>query len=122
MPVAKLRHFAINADDMDRAKGFYHAVFGWAFEPWGPPGFLQIDGPGVGGALHGRREIEGHAMPGLEITFGVEDIRETVKAIEAAGGEIIMPVFHIPTVGRLIYFKDTEGNIAGAMQYDEHGA
>jgi predicted enzyme related to lactoylglutathione lyase len=30
-----------------------------------------------------------------------------------------MPPFHIEGVGRLIFFKDTEGNIAGAMQYEE---
>ena len=31
--------FAINADDVPRARQFYTAVFGWNFEPWGPPGF-----------------------------------------------------------------------------------
>ena len=30
-----------------------------------------------------------------------------------------MPKFHIPTVGTLIFFEDTEGNVVGAMQYDE---
>jgi len=29
-----------------------------------------------------------------------------------------MPKFEIPTVGTLIYFEDTEGNIVGAMQYE----
>jgi hypothetical protein len=36
---AKLRHVAINADDVQRARRFYEAVFGWRFEPWGPPNF-----------------------------------------------------------------------------------
>jgi hypothetical protein len=30
-----------------------------------------------------------------------------------------MPAFHIETVGHLIFFQDTEGNIAGAMQYEQ---
>ncbi len=30
-----------------------------------------------------------------------------------------MPKFHIPTVATLIFFEDTEGNVVGAMQYDE---
>ena len=34
--------FAINADDVPRARQFYSAVFGWKFEPWGPPGFYLI--------------------------------------------------------------------------------
>ena len=37
-------------DDVDRARRFYEAVFGWEFEPWGPPGFYLIltDQPGKG--------------------------------------------------------------------------
>ena len=38
---ATLRHFAINADDVQRAKAFYEKVFGWAFNPWGPPNFYR---------------------------------------------------------------------------------
>ena len=38
---ATLRHFAINADDVPRAKRFYEEAFGWTFTPWGPPGFYQ---------------------------------------------------------------------------------
>ncbi len=32
-----IRHFAIHADDVERARNFYAAVFDWRFEPWGPP-------------------------------------------------------------------------------------
>ena len=34
---ANLAAFAIHVDDVDRARAFYEAVFGWVFEPWGPP-------------------------------------------------------------------------------------
>lgn len=115
-----LRHFAINADDVSRARSFYEAVFGWRFTPWGPPGFYQIQGSGKGhrGALQGRRDIGGQKMPGMEITFGVEDIAATIAAIEANGGRVIMPPFRIEGVGELIFFQDTEGNVAGAMHYE----
>jgi uncharacterized protein len=115
-----LRHFAINADDLPRARGFYETVFGWTFKPWGPPDFYQTQDSGDAhwGALQARREVGGKAMPGFELTFGVDDIEETVAAIEAAGGKILMPPFHIHTVGHLVWFEDTEGNIAGAMQYE----
>lgn len=115
-----LRHFAINADDVGRAKAFYETVFGWTFTPWGPPDFYQTRSTGDGhlGALQGRRDIGGQKMPGMEITFGVEDIKATLAAIEAAGGRVIMAPFRIEGVGELIFFQDTEGNIAGAMQYE----
>lgn len=117
---AHLRHFSINADDVERGRRFYEAVFGMTFQPWGPPGFYVSDdtGGGVGGAIQGRRTIGGNPMPGLEITFAVDDIPATVAAIEANGGQIIMPPSVIETVGELIYFKDSEGNIAGAMKYE----
>jgi len=118
MPAA-FRHFAINADDVPRAQVFYEKVFGWSFQPWGPPNFFQIEGagPGVIGALQGRREIAG-PMPGVEVTMGVADIQATVAAVEASGGRVIMPPFRIPGVGELIFFEDTEGNRLGAMQYE----
>lgn len=117
---ATLRHFAINADDVPRARAFYEQVFGWSFTPWGPPGFYQVRDAGKGflGALQGRREVGDQRMPGMEITFGVDDIQATIAAIEAAGGTILMPPFRIEGVGELTFFRDTEGNIAGAMQYE----
>jgi predicted enzyme related to lactoylglutathione lyase len=115
-----LRHFAINADDLPRARAFYADVFGWTFRPWGPPDFFQVTGAGDGarGALQARRTVDGRAMPGFEVTFAVDDIDATTAAIEAAGGKVLMPAFHIEGVGHLIWFQDTEGNIAGAMQYE----
>jgi len=116
---ASLRHFSINADDVQRAKDFYSAVFGWEFQPWGPPDFYLIAGAGVGGALQGRREIKpGARMLGFEVTMAVDDIDATIAAVEAAGGKILMRPAHIETVGTLIYFEDTEGNMVGAMKYD----
>lgn len=116
---APIRHFAVNADDVPRAKAFYEGVFGWVFEPWGPPGFYQIKDVGVSGALHGRRElVPGARMLGFEATIGVEDIQATLAAVEAGGGRIVMPPYRIEGVGELIYFEDTEGNLVGAMKYD----
>jgi len=120
-----VKHFAINADDVPRARAFYERAFGWQFTPWGPPGFYLIrtgtkDDPGLHGALQGRREIvAGKPMFGFECTIGVDSIDETIAAIEKNGGKIVMPKFEIPTVGTLIFFEDTEGTMVGAMQYDE---
>jgi predicted enzyme related to lactoylglutathione lyase len=118
---APLRHFAINADDVQRAKRFYEAVFGWTFDPWGPPDFYQIKtaGQGVLGALQGRRELEpGATMRGFEATMGVEDLAATLAAIEANGGSVVMGPVRLEGVGELAFFKDPEGNFVGAMQYE----
>ena len=73
-----LSHFAINADDLPRARRFYEKVFGWQFEPWGPPGFYLLhtgtpQNPGIQGALQQRRDLlPGQRMTGYECTIGVE--------------------------------------------------
>jgi predicted enzyme related to lactoylglutathione lyase len=119
-----LAHFAINADDVDRARRFYERVFGWRFEPWGPPGFLQIftggeRAPGVRGALQKRRElVAGQRTIGYECSIAVADVDAVAAAVVANGGTILIPRVLIPTVGYLIFFRDPEGNVAGAMQYD----
>jgi predicted enzyme related to lactoylglutathione lyase len=115
----RLRHFSINSDDVARGRRFYEAVFGLTFEPWGPPGFYisEDTGGGVSAAVQGRHTIGGEAMPGITVTFSVDDIASTVAAIEANGGTVIMPPAVIEGVGELVYFKDSEGNIAGAMKY-----
>jgi predicted enzyme related to lactoylglutathione lyase len=112
-------HFAINCNDVERARTFYEKVFGWKSTPWGPPGFYQMDTGGIQGALQGRREIvKGKAMFGAEISVGVEDIDATSEAVVKNGGKIVMPKVTIPTVGTLIFFEDPEGNITGAIEYD----
>lgn len=119
-----LQSFGITADDVTRARLFYEQVFGWRFEPWGPPDFYLIHtgdekNPGVQGLLHKRREpVNGSGMTGFECTIGVDDIDQTIQAVETAGGKIVMAKFHIPTVGTGVYFHDTEGNFVGAMQED----
>ncbi|HET9315386.1 MAG TPA: VOC family protein, partial [Vicinamibacteria bacterium] len=71
--MGNVRHFAINADDLPRARRFYERVFAWKFEPWGPPGFFQIatgDKGGPIGALQQRRElVKGLRTNGFECTI-----------------------------------------------------
>jgi predicted enzyme related to lactoylglutathione lyase len=120
-----VRHFAINADDLKRARRFYENVFGWTFEPWGPPGFFLIHtgtahDPGVPGALQQRRElVPGLRTIGYECTVGVDSADAAAKAAEAHGGKVIMAKTIIPTVGELVWLQDPDGNVVGAMKYEE---
>ncbi len=126
MPTPKpnhLAHFAIEADDLERAKRFYAAVFGWRFEAWGPPDFYMIttakgEQPGCFGSLQKRHHPKGEGINGFECTIAVAKVDDTARAVEKAGGKIVMPRMTIGTVGHLVKFRDTEGNLVGAMEYD----
>ena len=121
-----LAHFAINADDVERARRFYEQVFGWGFEPWGPPDFYRIDTgtdgahAGVGGALQARRTlVSGERTVGFECTVAVEDVHAVCRATVEAGGQVLMEATTIAGVGELVFLQDPEGNAVGAMRYDD---
>ncbi len=119
-------HFAIHADDVARAKVFYHRVFGWQFEEWGPPDFYliktgQTNDPGILGALQKRTQPLGAGFNGYECSISVEDVRKMEAEIVKHGGNVVMKPMEIPTVGVLIKFVDTEGNLACAIQYFKKG-
>jgi len=120
----QLSHFAINADDLDAARAFYQAVFGWQFTEWGPPGFFKIttaggELPGAIGALQQRRALLADAPTnGFECTVAVADVDAVTEAVVAGGGRILMEKATIPGVGQLVFFADPSGNVVGAMQYE----
>ena len=116
-----ITHFSIHADDTNRAKAFYESVFGWSFEPWGPPDFWVIktgddDNPGIRGALQKRREPVDGGVKAFECTVSVADLEAIAEAVAEHGGRILVPKMQLPTVGWLIQFADTEGNVACAMK------
>jgi predicted enzyme related to lactoylglutathione lyase len=118
-------HFAINADDVPRARRFYEQALGWKFSAWGPPKFYMIETNGQGeepsirGSLQGRRELlPGQKTIGFECTIAVPSIDDTTAAVLAAGGRVVMQKSIIVGVGALMFFEDTEGNVFGAIQPD----
>lgn len=114
----RLAHFAIEADDVTRAAQFYETVFGWTFEPWGPPEFYLIQGAGLHGALQKRREPLPEGRKGYECTFAVDNLDATIALIREAGGSASGQSYTIPGVGTLTGFLDSEGNQALIMQYE----
>lgn len=115
--MAKMEHFEIPADDIQRAQTFYRSVLGFEYEPWADDmGMLrQPDGDGVDGDLHVRGEV-----PHPTVVFTVESIEDTVTAAVAAGGEQVGEIQPLGETSRWVYLRDSEGNVIGL--YDEGGA
>jgi predicted enzyme related to lactoylglutathione lyase len=120
----ELAHFAINADDVEATKAFYEHVFGWRFEPWGPPDFFHIETGSdtvvaPQGALQRRRElVPGERTVGFECTVAVSDVDAVAAAAVAHGGRVVMARATITGVGDLVFVADPSGNVVGAMRYD----
>jgi uncharacterized protein len=123
----QLSHFAIHADDLDRARKFYAGVFGWTFQGFGGGAitdFCQIlDAEGKRlaplGAMQSRKfNSAPQPVLGFECSIAVNDVDIVARAVEANGGKIVMPKAAIPGVGWIVKFMDSEGNLACAVQYD----
>ena len=123
-------HFEIHADDPERAVKFYKDVFGWDIQKFDAPGmeyWMMITAPkdsaepGINGGLlrrKGASPSEGAAVNAYVCTMQVDNIDETIKKIEAAGGTLALPKFALLGMAWQAYYKDTEGNICGIHQPD----
>ena len=117
-------HFDLAADDVERARNFYTSVFGWRFEPFGPPDFYTIftgspDDPGIHGSVSKRQgPLLGGGRRAFECTVSVDDLPAIQQSILANGGKMLLEEYEIVGVGRMIKFEDTEGNVVAAMHYD----
>ncbi len=113
--------FEIYVQDMARARAFYGAVFGFAFEKlespepamelWAFPGPMD-DGPGASGAL--VRMNDGPAgAGGTVVYFMCDDCAVEAGRVAASGGQLIQPKFAIGQYGHAAMVTDTEGNMIG---------
>ena len=127
----RVNHFEIHASDPAKLIQFYSALFGWTFEPWGPPGaywMIMTGGegePGINGGLLPRRgalAASGQPVNAFVCTVQVSSARESFDAALSLGGTEALPVSAIPTMGWVGYVKDPDGNILGVMSMDPSAA
>jgi predicted enzyme related to lactoylglutathione lyase len=127
--MSRVVHFEIQADDLERAKAFYAAAFGWEYEDYGAftgsPYWGIVTGAddemGINGGLL-QRPV---AAPGPEhgtnafvCTIGVADFDDTARRILDAGGQVALPKMALTGMAWQGYFIDTEGNTFGVHQPD----
>ena len=112
-----IRHFEIEADDVERAKKFYETVFGWKIKPWGPPNYYLIDfADGLTGDIRERQSPKGSGNAGFVCTITVDDLQAIEKAIIANGGGIVMPKMRIEGVGDLMYLSTPKATASAAYR------
>ena len=110
----KVCYIEMPATDIPRSVEFYRNVFDWNIRRRSDGAFAFDDGVGeVSGAWVKGRPASG--QPGLLIYIMVDSVEDTVKRVEANGGEIVQPVgADAPEI--TARFRDTEGNVLGLYQ------
>lgn len=111
-------HFDVPAEDVERAKKFYAALFDWKYQSFPEMQYnlittTNLDGtPGVGGGL-GKRMDPSQRMTNY---FGVPSIDTAMKQVSELGGKLISGKMAVPGMGFLANCMDTEGNAFGLWE------
>ncbi|NNE64149.1 MAG: VOC family protein [Gammaproteobacteria bacterium] len=120
-------HFEIPYEDPERITQFYQAVFGWRIQMLAEetgsyilattaesdvkPGFPA---GAIDGGFYPRKPDWPQQHP--SIVIAVEDIDESMKKVDEAGGEVLGEPMNIPNVGLYVSFVDTDGNRNSMLQ------
>jgi predicted enzyme related to lactoylglutathione lyase len=109
------------AADMEAAKSFYSALFGWEYtegsEEFG--GYLNALKNGQAAAGFGPRMDE--SQPVWWTTyFATDNSEETAQKIRDAGGMVVMEPMAIDPFGRMTIALDPQGNGFGLWESKEH--
>lgn len=112
------------ASDLDGAQDFYSTLFGWDIED-------QFDDDG--NRIYAMARVDGKAVAGMgSIPPGVEmpsiwntyiatdDIDATAQAVEANGGQVLMPPMQVMESGKMASFADPTGAAFSAWQAQQH--
>ncbi len=120
-------HFEMPAEDRKRMSGFYTKAFGWQTNQLGPEmgeyvlvtttevdENMMIKKPGaINGGFFQKTE---DAPQYPSVVIQVDDIKESIKKVEGAGGKVLGEAIEIPNVGWFVSFFDTEGNRVSMLQ------
>jgi len=101
----RIDYIEFPATDIAATKRFYHDVFGWTFEDYGPEYTSFVDGRIAGGFWTAPQVQPGGPL----IVIYAANLEDTEAKVKAAGGTIVKPTFSFPG-GRRFHFSDPSGN------------
>jgi predicted enzyme related to lactoylglutathione lyase len=109
----------LQARDLDAAKKFYPALFGWRVKE--SPDYTEWyrGDEALGGMLasHAPPEVPSFWMP----YFAVDDCDASVAQVQSLGGAVYAPPMDIETVGRFAVVADPQGATFAVIKLDLEG-
>jgi predicted enzyme related to lactoylglutathione lyase len=115
MPHGKVCYLEIPATTAEASADFYRGIFGWTIKKRGDGELAFDDSGGVSGTW--VKESDRTPDEQTRIYIMVDDISDTLKKIEAAGGRVLTPRTDIaPGSGAFAVFADPAGNEFGLYE------
>lgn len=128
-------HFEISSDDIERAKNFYHDLFGWKIEKWAGTDDRQLTSAATGQPMEywmvtttddkGNKALGGGMMKRVQseqqITnyINIRSVDEYSEKVEKLGGRVVAPKHAVPGMGYFAICLDTENNCFAIWESNE---
>jgi predicted enzyme related to lactoylglutathione lyase len=117
---ASIVWFEIAADNVERARKFYGALFGWKIEKFpGGMDYWHIDTGGADASPDGgmmKRQHPNHRITNYVL---VESVEKGAAKVQKLGGKICMDKTAVPGMGYFVVCEDTEKNMFALWEKDE---
>ena len=108
--MSRLNYVELPVRDVAAAKDFYEAAFGWTMTAFGPTYAATLTGDTDVGLQGDPAEATEAPLPVIE----VDDLEETLRAVQDSGGAITRQIFAFPG-GWRFQFLDPSGNEVAAV-------
>lgn len=116
--------YELTTQHVDAAKPFYEELFGWNLQPSKlspvPYDEIHVGEKAIGGMLRIDESWgpDWASMPSHWMTYiAVDNCDATVESIKANGGNICIPAFDAPNVGRIAVCSDPAGATFSIIQF-----
>ena len=104
--------FEIPADNPERAKKFYSALFGWKIEKFpGMTDYWHIDTGGSDDTPDGGLMARKHPEQPITNYINVASVTKFMAKVKKLGGKVCVPKSAVPEMGYFAVCTDTENNM-----------
>lgn len=111
--------------DPEAAGAFYGPLFGWTSKAMdmgdGQYRVQSVGDTAVGGIMSMPPDAPKGMPPAWGCYVTVTDVDATVALAEKLGGRVVMPVMHVPGVGRMAVIADPQGATLSVITYEQPG-
>jgi predicted enzyme related to lactoylglutathione lyase len=113
--------FEIPTDNVERARKFYSALFGWKIEKFpGAKDYWHIDTGGGEDAIDGGMLTRKHQQQPITNYITVESVTASAAQVEELGGKVMKSKTAVPHMGYFAICRDSENNEFAIWEMDDN--
>jgi len=120
-PLGNIVWFEIPADNVERARKFYRAMFGWKIAKFPGMEYWHIDTGGADASPDGGMMARKDPRQQITNYVFVESVSKAAAKVKKLGGKVCMPKTAVPGMGFFAICMDTEKNVFAVWESSIQG-